>query len=74
MSNCPFLSNKKEFVSCYADCPMMQLKAEDEDCVFKTYSTGSGVSFKNIKIVEKFEDDIEEEDKFIKRFKVNSSY
>lgn len=75
MSNCPFWSSKKQPVSCYSECPMLQFKEEqEEDCVFKTYTSSLRSSFKNIRIVENYEDDIEEEDKLIQRFKVTSSY
>lgn len=75
MSNCPFWSNKRETVSCNSECPMMQLK-EEEDCVFRIYSSSrTGISFKNMKFVDRYEyEEEQEEDYFLKRLKITSTY
>ncbi|SHI86317.1 hypothetical protein SAMN02745163_00882 [Clostridium cavendishii DSM 21758] len=73
MSNCIFWSSQKETVSCYAECPILGLKGNEDECVFKTFINNSNVHFKGVKLMDKIDEE-ELEDTFIKRFKVNSSY
>jgi hypothetical protein len=54
---------------------MLQLK-EEEDCVFKIYASSStGISLKNMKFVDRYEyEEEQEEDYFLKRLKITSTY